>query len=151
MGLLVSCHNTSLREIRLRVLMNFTMPYMSIFSKMKLSFYLWNKIWIQPPNTFFLAHGLYFKVFFNATLKMLTGSSLGTGNLPFLLTWCFSGWWALISLRFSCGERALVQSGCARQAQGPQPHCNWHQCVPGAAPAMGLQGRDTSVGFCTRL
>lgn len=71
--------------------MNFAMPYMSIFSKMKLSLYLWNKIWIYPPNAFFLSHGLYFKVFFNATLKMLTGSSLGTGNLPFLLTWCFSG------------------------------------------------------------
>lgn len=72
--------------------MNFAVPYVSIFSKMELSLFLWNEIWIYAPNAFFfLTHGLYFKVFFNATLEMLTGSSSGAGNLPFLLTWCFPG------------------------------------------------------------
>lgn len=72
--------------------MNFAMPYVPIFSKMQLSLFLWNGRWIYPPNAFFfLTHGLYFKVLFNTTLEMLTGSSLGTGNLPFLLTWYFCG------------------------------------------------------------
>lgn len=33
--------------------MNFALPYMSIFSKMKLGLYLWNEIRIYPPNAFF--------------------------------------------------------------------------------------------------
>lgn len=70
--------------------MNFAVPYMSIFSKIKLRFF-GTRYGFNPPQHTFLTYGLYFKVFFNTALKMLTGSSLGTGNLPFLLTWCFSG------------------------------------------------------------
>lgn len=105
------------------------------------------------PQTHFLTHGLYFKVFFNTALKMLTGSSLGIRNLPLLLTWCFSGWRASFSLWFSRGERvprhgAAVPGRAGVGAAAPRRRA---PMGPRGSSCCGTPGQGRRRGICTRL
>lgn len=75
---------------------------------------------------------------------MLTGNSLGAGNLPFLLTWCFSGWWASFSLWFSRRERATWHVAAVPGRAGTGTVASGGGCWGAwGAPLLGDLGEGT--------